>query len=139
MFNSDGKFTYISPVDFTKTTSFVYEVCYTDCPNNCQTATVLIKAASGQRQSDGATNVITPNGDGINETLIIENYDPTIDINSQIVIYNQWGDAIFRAAPYLNDWNGTYNKENLPDGTYYFIFLKTHDAAPIKDFVTVIR
>ena len=138
-FNPDGTFTFVPPIDFRGTATFVYEVCYPDCPSACQTAVVTIKSASNQRVGGKATNVITPNGDGVNDELFIENYDPTVDTQSQITIYNQWGDVVFRATPYLNNWAGTYGTEALPDGTYYFVFLKSPDSEPIKDFVTIIR
>ena len=58
---------------------------------------------------------------------------------SEMVIYNQWGDVVYRAAPYKNDWNGTFNNNPLPDGTYYFLFKRDPTAEVIKNFVTIIR
>ena len=94
---------------------------------------------SSQKVGGYVTNVITPNGDGVNDALIIENYDPSVNRDSQITVYNKWGDAVFKAAPYLNDWTGTYGSKSLPDGTYYFVFLKSLDNKRIKDFVTIVR
>jgi len=37
------------------------------------------------------------------------------------MIYNQWGDQVFHAQPYNNDWQGTYNGDDLPVGTYYYV------------------
>lgn len=60
-------------------------------------------------------NVITPNGDNVNDYLKFNNLQFLGDNN--LVIYNRWGKKIFEQANYKNDWNGGgYN-----DGTYFFI------------------
>ncbi|MEM9023126.1 MAG: choice-of-anchor L domain-containing protein, partial [Bacteroidota bacterium] len=49
-------------------------------------------------------NVITPNGDGVNEEFIIpglERYP-----NSKLTIYNRWGSRVFHDDNYRNNWNG---------------------------------
>ncbi len=64
--------------------------------------------------------VISPNGDGSNDTWII----PDIDYfaNNHVLIYNQWGNIVYEKQPYDNSWIGTNNKgKNLADGTYYFV------------------
>lgn len=62
-------------------------------------------------------NVITPNGDGVNETFFvegIENYD-----FRQLSVYNRWGNLIYQSDAYTNEWNG----EGCSDGTYFYILL----------------
>ena len=138
--NKDGSFIYNPTTDSTFTTSFVYKICYDNCPSSCSVGIAYIKLVSNQKQIATATNVITPNGDGANETLVILNFDPNAASNqSEMVIYNQWGDVVYRAAPYKNDWNGTFNNNPLPDGTYYFLFKRDPTAEVIKNFVTIIR
>lgn len=138
--NPDGTFIYNPTTDSTFTVSFVYKVCYDACPSSCQMGICYIKLTSSKRQELTATNIITPNGDGVNDVLTILNLDATAPTNqSTIVIYNQWGDVVHRATPYRNDWSGTFNDNPLPDGTYYFIFKRDALADPIKNFVTIIR
>lgn len=138
--NRDGSFIYNPTTDSTFTVSFVYKVCYDNCPSSCHLAIAYIKLLSNRRQEATATNVITPNGDGVNETLTILNFDGNAaDNRSEIVIYNQWGDVVYRAAPYRNDWEGKFQEKPLPDGTYYFIFKRDPTTEPIKNFVTIIR
>jgi gliding motility-associated-like protein len=72
----------------------------------CDTTQILVSEA------------MTPNGDGINDTwrvVNIENHS-----NSLVIIYNRWGKEIFRQSAYQNDWDGTYNGDALPEGSYYF-------------------
>jgi gliding motility-associated-like protein len=138
--NKDGSFIYNPTTDSTFTVSFVYKVCYDACPSSCQIGICYIKLLSNQRKEATATNVITPNGDGVNETLTILNFDAAAaDNKSDITIYNQWGDVVYRAAPYRNDWNGTFQDKALPDGTYYFVFKRDAVSEVIKNFVTIIR
>lgn len=138
--NANGNFTYNPANDAPYSTNFTYKVCYDACPTNCHTATATIKVISNQRNQPTATNVISPNGDGMNESLVIVGFDANApDNNSSIVVYNQWGDVVYRAAPYRNDWVGIFKEKPLPDGTYYFIFKRSPTAAPIKNFVTIIR
>jgi large repetitive protein len=138
-FNPDGTFTYNPSTNFTGTEIFTYEVCPLDCPNTCERATATIKVFNAKFANRG-TNVITPNNDGLNDALEIEGNDPNAPNNkSEIVIYNQWGNTVYHATSYKNDWRGTFNENPLPVGTYYFVFRKTPDAVPLKDFVTIIR
>ncbi len=60
-------------------------------------------------------NVITPNGDGINDNLVIANGN---DIPNKIVVFNRWGKKVFEQTDYQNDWDGG----DLSEGTYYYIF-----------------
>lgn len=139
-FNPDGSFSYIPIATFTGKETFVYEVCYEDCPNSCDLGKVDIEVLSGRRDVDIATNIITPNGDGVNDNLVIEGFDETNANNqSDMTIYNQWGNIVYQAKPYKNDWAGTFKDVALPDGTYYYIFLKDPTATPMKSFVTIIR
>jgi gliding motility-associated-like protein len=68
---------------------------------------------------------ISPNGDGLNDKFIINNLQDYP--NHQIFIYNRWGNLIFRAKNYQNDWAGTFNGQDLPDGVYYYI-IELNDA-----------
>jgi gliding motility-associated-like protein len=60
-------------------------------------------------------NVITPNGDGANETFVIENVSKLMEHN--LMIYNRWGKKVFESTNYQNDWDA----DNLSDGVYYYI------------------
>lgn len=62
---------------------------------------------------------ISPNGDGTNDFWYIRwlyRYP-----ENSVTILNRWEDVVYKAEPYENDWYGTYNGHNLPEGTYYFI------------------
>lgn len=70
--------------------------------------------------------VITPNGDGQNDTWRILNIGTYDDVT--IEIYNRWGDQLFEfhgnGYDYLdpkNQWDGTYNGKKVPFGEYLYI------------------
>jgi gliding motility-associated-like protein len=60
-------------------------------------------------------NVFTPNGDGINDTYEIPNLDRYI--SNQLIVFNRWGQRVFEAKNYSNNWDGG----TLPDGVYFYI------------------
>ncbi|MEM9846399.1 MAG: gliding motility-associated C-terminal domain-containing protein, partial [Bacteroidota bacterium] len=85
-------------------------------------------------------SIITPNNDNINDEFII----PCLSGDSQfpeneLIIFNQWGDEVYRARDYQNDWRGTYNSEDLPDGTYYYVMNFGDGSRPVSGFFLLQR
>lgn len=68
-------------------------------------------------------NVITPNGDGVNDFLKFKNLE--VFNGNSLSVYNRWGKKIFEQEAYKNDWNGGGHI----DGTYFFI-LNVPEASP---------
>ncbi|MEI6060784.1 MAG: gliding motility-associated C-terminal domain-containing protein [Bacteroidota bacterium] len=74
--------------------------------------------------------VITPNGDGINESFTILNESKTgsgeeIKVTTEfehmeLLVFDRWGRKLYADSNYKNDWSA----KGVPDGAYYFI-LKT--------------
>ncbi|KAI9549373.1 hypothetical protein GHT06_003739 [Daphnia sinensis] len=60
-------------------------------------------------------NVITPNGDGLNDQFEIKGLGKFV--KNDIVIWNRWGDHILTVEDYQNDWAA----DGLKQGTYYYI------------------
>jgi gliding motility-associated-like protein len=69
------------------------------------------------------SQLITPNGDGLNDYWDITNLH--VYPEHQVKVYNRWGTLVFEARPYLNDWLGTWeqggNGSPLPSATYYYV------------------
>lgn len=65
----------------------------------------------------------TPNNDGVNDTweiLQLNDYFP----DNTVSIYDRWGSLIYQKenGTYPNEpWDGTYNSEALPTGSYFYI------------------
>ncbi len=79
-------------------------------------------------------NVITPNGDGDNETFFVVNIDK---FENTVTIYNRWGSKVFETSNYQNDWDG----EGLSDGTYFYsVTILNKDVEEVKQgHVTLFR
>jgi large repetitive protein len=136
----DGTITYQPLTGYKGTDNFSYEVCTDICPNICQKGNVILNVSDAFTKEYKANEVITPNNDGFNDALIIEDFDAASSNNkSTIVIYSQWGELVYQAAPYKNDWSGTFKELPLPDGTYYFIFKATPTSQATKSFITILR
>ena len=66
--------------------------------------------------------LLTPNGDGKNDQLVIRFID--LYPNNKVQIYNRWGSMVYSKDGYTNDWKGTNEKGNggvLPAGTYFIL------------------
>ena len=69
-------------------------------------------------------NLISPNGDGLNDVFVI---DGITLFDNEVKIFNRWGNKVYEARNYQNDWNGVANTgrifgkgERLPVGTYFY-------------------
>lgn len=83
------------------------------------------------------TNYFSPDGDNINDTWYIE--DIQMYKNNEVSVYNIYGNEVFSKQGYQNDWKGTYNGADLPDGTYYYV-LKFSDSNVIrKGSIDILR
>jgi gliding motility-associated-like protein len=141
----NGIIKYTAPnVTGAKITS-CYEICSKACPKLCDMATMTITIRD--TDCEFLPNIITPNGDNENDIFLIPCLDTGLfDDQNSLVIYNQWGDKVFEAAPYSNDptkaWNGTLENEagkDLPDGTYFYIFRPSPTKGVRKGFVEILR
>ncbi len=81
--------------------------------------------------------VITPNRDGSNDFLYIENIERYPD--NQIWVYAPSGNLIYHTKGYNNDWYGTFKQNPLDPGTYLCVLKVNQFATEIKQTFTVIR
>lgn len=86
---------------------------------------------------DNVQNVMTPNGDGINDVLDLSNI--INGDNCELRIINRWGAFIRSFSNYQNNWDGTDGGGNLvPDGTYYYTLRCGNDEFRIKGAITIL-
>lgn len=85
-------------------------------------------------------NAFSPNGDGVNELWEL---DFLLEYpNAEVIVFNRWGQTIFRSVGYAQPWDGTFDGEQLPIGTYYYIINlndNTQNFEPITGTVTIIK
>jgi gliding motility-associated-like protein len=82
-------------------------------------------------------NSFTPNSDGTNDKFYIANIEAYPE--NVLEIFNRNGKLIYKAAPYLNNWNGEIDGGGVPCATYYYILYPGKGKAAIKGAVTIIR
>ena len=116
------------------TTNYILSVTDANSCTNSDTVLVTVIPLA----FDGViSNVFSPNGDGINDSWYIENikYYP----KNEVIIYNIYGNVVYSAQAYNNDWQGTFNGSPLPDGTYFYV-VKIDDSSPIlKGSLDILR
>lgn len=113
-----------------------YVLVVTDL-NGCSAeddVTVYVTAYSGDIVFP---NTFSPNGDGTNDVWIIDDLEAYP--YNKLIVFNRWGNKVFDAQPYLNDWGGECIGKPLPDGTYYFVLDPGDGGEVIKSFVTIMR
>ena len=133
---SDGIYSYTADINFVGTDFFTYELCL----QNCDCTEAIVNLSVGGEATCDIPTIITPNHDGINDAFVVPclaEGDKFPDNN--VSIFNQWGDEVFRAAPYQNDWSGTYNGQELPVGTYFFVVDFGNNDKPKNGFLIINR
>ncbi|NND33431.1 MAG: T9SS type B sorting domain-containing protein, partial [Saprospiraceae bacterium] len=64
-------------------------------------------------------NIITPNSDGRNDELSFEGLGIFQEV--ALEVFNQDGNKLYQSNNYQNDWTGTLNGEDLPEGVYFYV------------------
>lgn len=93
---------------------------------------------------------VSPNGDGQNDTWTIENISSYP--NNNVKIFNRYGNIIFEANNYQNDWEGQISIERMPNaivgdeetsrvptGTYFFILNLGEDFGSRTGYIQLYR
>ncbi|MFI5452270.1 FG-GAP-like repeat-containing protein [Pedobacter sp. UC225_61] len=99
------------------------------------TFTIMLKSAANFKLD--ANNILTPNGDGINDKLVIkglEQYPP-----AKLTIVDREGRVVYQSEHYQNDFDGTYKGAPLATDTYYYVVDFGNGLGKIKDFITVVN
>lgn len=77
-------------------------------------------------------NVITPNGDPLNETFRLRGFRPA---DWTLEVYNRWGRQVYRMQGYDNAWNAA----GQPAGVYYYLLTQPATGQRIRGYVEVVR
>jgi gliding motility-associated-like protein len=83
-------------------------------------------------------NLVTPNGDGVNDKWVIPNIDMYPD--NEVMVYDKAGRAVFAKRGYNNEWDGTVNGKLLKEDAYFYVIKFNKDGAlPIRGYVSIVR
>jgi gliding motility-associated-like protein len=112
---SDWRILYEPQLDYCDnqtTDELQYAVCTT---KGCDTGKVNIAVLCDKLRFNTG---FSPNGDGFNDYFIVEGIE--LYPLSILRIYNRWGVNVIQTTGYKNNWEGTFQGKNLPDGTYFY-------------------
>lgn len=87
----------------------------------------------------------TPNGDGKNDNFYIRGLGDFSE--NELTIFNRWGETVYQATNYQNDWNGKPNKSTLlsgndgivPNDTYYYILYTKANNKTVNGYVYITK
>ncbi len=81
-------------------------------------------------------NSFTPNNDGTNDMW---NLDFSSYSNGSIQVYSKWGNLVWESSGTMLSWDGTYNGQVLPAGTYYYILDIDNGTLTQNGPVTIVK
>lgn len=82
-------------------------------------------------------SAFTPNSDGDNDVFYIGNINKYPD--NLLKVYNRYGQVIFTSSGYNNDWDGSYQGNVVPTGTYFYVLDTGTDKGKYHGTVTILR
>lgn len=94
---------------------------------------VLVKAAAGIF----IPTAFTPNGDGLNDRWHIPFLDPVMD--ALVVVYNKYGEEVYRAKAAMVDWDGTMKGKMQPSGTYIYSVRFSTSRKPMQGILLLVK
>ena len=91
------------------------------------------------------SKAVTPNGDNRNDYFTID-FASECGFTYDLMIFNRWGNKIYEATNYQNDWdgianaNGVFKKgEHLPSGTYYYVIVIPESNQKLSGWLQLAR
>jgi gliding motility-associated-like protein len=58
--------------------------------------------------------------------------------HNKLLVFNRWGNEVYRSEDYQNDWEGTAFGKDLPDGTYFYLF-EDDEGRKVSGYVQIRR
>lgn len=77
-------------------------------------------------------NVVSPNGDGLNDLFVIKNIEDYP--GNEIWIYNRWGALIYHTT----DYNNTFDMSGFVEGVYYYV-VDNKVQKPFPGFLSLFK
>ncbi len=109
-----------------------------DGDNSNNSATVEISSSQSECVDQGTLcNLFSPNGDGINDTLILVGHQNFPNNNLQI--FDRYGNLVYEEQGYDSTWDGTGDNGDLPKGTYFYVLDLGDGSEATKGWIQIIK
>ncbi|MBX9733179.1 MAG: gliding motility-associated C-terminal domain-containing protein, partial [Chitinophagaceae bacterium] len=119
------------------TVTTTYSVTATSATGCTSTQSITIQVTE-EAVAAKPTNIMSPNGDGINDKWVIENID--LYPNNVVIVVDRSGRTIYSKKGYDNSWDATLRGLPLAEGTYYYIINYGDGKTPAKKgFITILN
>jgi gliding motility-associated-like protein len=119
-------------INVSPTETTTYQVTVTDI-NGCTAVDdviVTVRTAQCDETDIFIPNAFTPNNDGNNDIFRVRSN--FID-EMELIIYNRWGQEVFRTTDKNGGWDGTFNGQELaPDAYAYYLSVLCINAETYK-------
>ncbi|MBW4890627.1 gliding motility-associated C-terminal domain-containing protein [Mucilaginibacter sp. HMF5004] len=112
----------------------VYKVTAYNAAGCPTTKTITINTYTARKLV--TNNVITPNGDGINDTWNIVNIE--FYKTNNVKVFDKAGKIVFSQSGYLNTWDGSYNGAPLTQGTYQYV-VDLGNGTKYTGYISIVR
>ncbi|BFP40075.1 hypothetical protein FGF1_09200 [Flavobacteriaceae bacterium GF1] len=109
-----------------------------DGDNSNNSATVEIRSSQSECVDQGTLcNLFSPNGDGVNDTLILVGHQNFP--NNNIQIFDRYGNLVYEEQGYDSTWDGTGDNGDLPKGTYFYVLDLGDGSDATKGWIQIIK
>ena len=82
-------------------------------------------------------NAFTPNGDQVNDSWDFPNLEAFEQVN--ISVFNTQGVRVFHCTTNDCEWDGNFNQQELPAGTYFYLIKLNNGRRKYEGDVTILR
>jgi gliding motility-associated-like protein len=118
----NGELYYGAAVGFCGIDTITYTVC--DPGPLCDQAIVLVTVLCPDTADLAIPEGFSPNNDGYGDRWVIRGLE--MYPQAKVAIINRWGNEVYAADPYANDWDGRSTHAltwdgALPVGTYWYL------------------
>jgi gliding motility-associated-like protein len=81
-------------------------------------------------------NTFTPNGDGVNDTWVIDQINQYPDC--KVTVFNKMGNKVFESVGYTQPWQGKFKDNDLPFDVYYYV-IDLKCGSLLKGWIALIK
>ena len=113
----------------------------TDIDSNCSSQTTITINPFMNENCVDIPQGISPNGDGLNDCLVLDHLEAQEDI-IKAEVYNRYGVKVFELNDYIDQWcgqdasDGNINSNGLlPVGTYFYVIQYASDREPTISWI----